>query len=309
MGTDFADFAVVQDNDAIRVANRGKTVRDEQASSVAHDFLKRVLNQQLGFRIDTGSGLVKNQDLRLKHQHPGQRQKLPLASGKVAATLPHLRVKGTRKPLDKPMGIGKLSGFLNFLHRNRAVAKGQVRADISRKEKDILQDNADVLAQRLKVPITHVDAADFDGALLDIVEAVKHFDRGGLAGARGPDNRHLFSRLDSERHAFQYRIVRSILKPDVVEDDFAAERFRNNRILRTLNHHRGIQQLENSFGRGHSGLHDGILLAEITQRHKETVNVLFERYQRADADHTMENLPAAIPKQQRYTHRTRRFDQ
>jgi hypothetical protein len=69
------------------------------------------------------------------------------------------------------------------------------------------------------------------------------------------------------------------MKPDVVENDFAAKRFWNHRILGTLDHHRGIEQLEDSLGRGHGGLHDGVFLAEVTQRHKEAVDLLFERHQ------------------------------
>src|SRR4029450_528398 len=118
--------------------------------------------------------------------HSRQRQQLPLTGGKIAAALPRLSVKGSRQPLNKTIRVGKSGRLLNSVQRNRGVSEGQVGTHIPRKEKDILQDNPDVLAQRLQVPLAHVHAADFDGAPLDVVEAVEQLNSGVVAGARGP---------------------------------------------------------------------------------------------------------------------------
>jgi hypothetical protein len=39
---------------------------------------QRVLDQLLGVGVDAGGGFVEHQDLRVRRQHPGEGQQLPL---------------------------------------------------------------------------------------------------------------------------------------------------------------------------------------------------------------------------------------
>ena len=58
--------------------------------------------QRFGLGIDTGSGLVHHQDFRLEYQRARECEQLALSTGKIAATLPYVRmitveVQPTRK--------------------------------------------------------------------------------------------------------------------------------------------------------------------------------------------------------------------
>ena len=104
-----------------------------------------------------------------------------MTAGKITAPFLHSRVKPFGQALNESLRIGNLSRLLDSFHRNRGIAEGEIGADIPRKEKNILQDDPDMAPQRPKVPLPHLDAADFDGALLDIVETVQQLDRRGFA--------------------------------------------------------------------------------------------------------------------------------
>ena len=60
VGAAFHDAAVFQHRDEIRIADRAQSVGDDKAGSVAHQSLKRLLDQPLRGGVDAGRGLVEN---------------------------------------------------------------------------------------------------------------------------------------------------------------------------------------------------------------------------------------------------------
>jgi len=190
---------------------------------------------------------------------------------------------------------------VHFERLNRAWIEKYFRMEeidvqvLTNPEEHILQDDPDMAPERAQVPFTHVNAADFDGALLNIVRAVQQLDRRGLAGARGADHRDFLARCDAERYSFEHRIACFIVKPDMVKDHFAAKRFRHDGVFPVRNIERSVEQLKDAFRRRHRGLHHRIFLTEVAQRHKEAMDILLERHQGADADRAVQRLAAAVP--------------
>ena len=86
----FAQLAVVKDHDAVAFLDRRKSVRDDHRSSLLHHAIDRLLDQLFGFGVDRAGRLVKNQDLRVKRQRPGKRDKLLLPDRKTGTAFADL---------------------------------------------------------------------------------------------------------------------------------------------------------------------------------------------------------------------------
>ena len=81
MVTTFDDAAPIEHDDAIGIANGGQPVGDHQRGSVLHQFFKRLLDSQLGGRVDIGGGFIKQYQLRISGKGPCNGNKLALAAG------------------------------------------------------------------------------------------------------------------------------------------------------------------------------------------------------------------------------------
>ena len=52
MAADFGNAALIDDRDAVRVANRGKPVGDDQRGASFGQCIERCLNRALGLRVE-----------------------------------------------------------------------------------------------------------------------------------------------------------------------------------------------------------------------------------------------------------------
>src|SRR5712692_2775800 len=76
----FDDPPCLQHYDLIGAANGGQAVRNDEGGSPAHEVAQPFLDQRLGFGIQTRSGLVEDQDARIRQDGPGDRDPLLLPS-------------------------------------------------------------------------------------------------------------------------------------------------------------------------------------------------------------------------------------
>ena len=86
MRTRFDDLTVVHDEDHIRLADGGKSVRHDKARSSFHHRSERVLNLHFGSGVDGGGGFVEDQHGRERKHNAGNAKELLLS----------LRVRSTR---------------------------------------------------------------------------------------------------------------------------------------------------------------------------------------------------------------------
>lgn len=83
MGSAFKDGAVLHHNDAVRVTDSRKAMRDDERGSSLHEPCKRILHLHLRARIDGRGCLIENQHRRSEKHHPRYAEKLTLALGEI----------------------------------------------------------------------------------------------------------------------------------------------------------------------------------------------------------------------------------
>src|SRR3954465_12492452 len=80
-GAGLDDPALVEDEDAVGVADRREPVRDDEGGAPLHDLLERELELALGRGVERARRLVEDQHRRVLEQRPGDREALALAAG------------------------------------------------------------------------------------------------------------------------------------------------------------------------------------------------------------------------------------
>ena len=71
-------FAVLQNDDAVCLANGSQTVGNHQSCAAFQKLDQRLLDQHLGIAVDIGGGLIEHEDLRVRDQRAGKADELPL---------------------------------------------------------------------------------------------------------------------------------------------------------------------------------------------------------------------------------------
>src|SRR5260221_2161128 len=66
-----AETAFVEDEDAVGVLNGAEAMRDDEGGAAAEQAVEGIANQQLGFRVHAGSGLVEGEGVRILRQWKG----------------------------------------------------------------------------------------------------------------------------------------------------------------------------------------------------------------------------------------------
>src|SRR5579859_4239434 len=97
---------MIHNDDHVGVTNRGEPVGDDEYGSTAHHPIERALDEHLGFGVDVGGGLVKDEDARIPKDGPGERHALALAAAEHRSALPDLPVVAARQALDELVAVG-----------------------------------------------------------------------------------------------------------------------------------------------------------------------------------------------------------
>src|SRR5256885_12791315 len=83
----FAQFALVEHENTVRMLNRTQPMRDHKRRAAREQPIERFANQQLGFRIHAGSRFIQNQKARIVRESPREVDELPLADGESRPAL------------------------------------------------------------------------------------------------------------------------------------------------------------------------------------------------------------------------------
>ncbi len=200
-------------------------MRDEDGGPLGGELLQPREQLVLGLRIERGGGLVEHQDLRVAHEGARQGDLLPLAAGELLSLLEPAAEHGVdllRELLDDRSGAAVFHRALDAT----AVFQGRDPADadvLSRRPlvaDEILEEDADAVAQVPDVHVAQVDSAVIDGAFGRVVEAHEQLDQRALAGAVFAHQRHLLAGREPERHSAQHPLVAAwVPEGDVAELD------------------------------------------------------------------------------------------
>ena len=193
---------------------------------------KALEHLELGARVERRRRLVQDQQLGVAHVGARDRDLLPLAAGEVDAAAEALAedlVVAVRQPPDDAVGEAPLrrGGDPRAIESRIDAADGDVLARGQVVAHEILEDDADVPAQRLEVVVAQIVAVQHHVALVGIVEAREQLDQRGLAGAVLAHQRQHFAGAQREVEvAHRPALGARVAEADVVEGEALADRLR-----------------------------------------------------------------------------------
>ena len=112
--------------------------------------------------------------------------------------------------------------------------QGHVVPQAVRKQKDILQYNANVLAQGQKRDFFNGTTINEDAPFLVHVKPVEQIDDGRFACTRGPDKGNGFARFHPKTHVFQHPLLIGVRKPHIFKFDGSAQWRMSRHVVRQL---------------------------------------------------------------------------
>ena len=144
---------------------------DDDRGATARQALERLLHRFLALVIQSTRCLVQDQDLGILEKHARNGYALLLAARKTAAALAHDCVVALRQRLNEGIDIGAAGGRGNLFCRGARLAIGDVLANRTVKQIDILLHQANGAAQTLLRHVAHVLAVDANGSGSHVVKA------------------------------------------------------------------------------------------------------------------------------------------
>ena len=215
------DPSVFDDQDPVRVADRGKTVGDGDDGALSCDAGDSALDLLFRFHIHGSGRLVQNDDRRAAEDRPGDGDALFLTAGEADAALADLRVIAVGHLHDVRVDVCGAGRFADLLRRGVGSVVGDVFRDAAVEQERILQHRRDISAQALQRDAVDVLPVDQDMTGVRLVEAGDQLGEGRLADAGWTYEREHLTRLAVEGNVLQYRDVLIVGETDVIEDQVA----------------------------------------------------------------------------------------
>ena len=206
-------------------------MRDGDRGSSPHQHRERALNIRLDLAVDRTRRLVEHEQRRIGGDRPREREQLPLADAdRGAALAQHLRV-AVRQPPNHAVGAdARRRRAPPLLRRSDSTDRMLVNTSPAKRKMSCCTYPISARSSA-SGDVAHVDAVDEDPPALRIVEPQQQIDDRRLAGARVPDQRQRFARLDFKAHALEHPLRRRgraslacnmaeiVCEPDVLELD------------------------------------------------------------------------------------------
>ena len=279
----FGQAAVVEDQDAVGVADGRQAVGDDDGSAALHEFFDGRLDELLGFGVDAAGGLVEDEDAGVVGDDAAEGQQLALAGGEVGAGFFEFGLVGLGELFDEWCGLDGFGGPADFVVGD-VGAEADVLFDAAGEHEHVLLDRLDGAAQVFEGDAADVGAVDGDAAGLDVPHAGQEVGNGGFAGAGVADDGHGFARLDGEGEVLQDRLVLDVGEVNILELDAPFHRgwqtagaFVGDAVF-------GVDEVEDALAPGHGRLHDGELFGEVHDRLVELLHQVYIGDHDAEAD-------------------------
>ena len=106
----FHDPAVVENEDAVGMADGGETVGDDQAGAAVHEPFERFVDEALALGIEGGGGLVEQENARIGEDGAGDGDALALAAGELGAARADEGFVTLRQGGDEVVGVRLFRG-------------------------------------------------------------------------------------------------------------------------------------------------------------------------------------------------------
>ncbi|KFI56632.1 HAD-superfamily hydrolase [Bifidobacterium callitrichos DSM 23973] len=224
MSAAFDDAAGFDDHDAVRVADRRQTMRDDERGAPLHEPVHAMLDERLGAGVDRRGRLIEDQRRRIGDGGTRDGEQLPLALTQGGAVRCQLRVVAVGQLLDEGIRIGEARRGPHLLIGGVETPEADVVHDRTGEQVRVLQHHAQRPAQIALAHIADIDAVIGDRTGIDVVEAGDEVGDRRLAGAGGSDERDLLPGLGEHRHVVKHFLALHIAEVHVIETDVAAHR-------------------------------------------------------------------------------------
>src|SRR5690606_8835841 len=149
----------------------------------------------------------------------GNGDALLFATRELEATFTNGGVIPLGQGLDERTDLSHGSRFTDILGAGTGAAILDVVTDGVVEQHGILRHHADGRAQTFLRDIAEVLAIDGDGAAGHIVKAIEQPGRGGLAGARGADDRNRLAGGHLEAHALENGAIWVVVEGHIIKAD------------------------------------------------------------------------------------------
>ena len=97
MRTLLAQFALVENENAVGVLNGAQPVRDDERGAALEQTVERFANQNLGLGVHARRRFVKNQEPGIVRQRPREADQLALPHGERSAAFADIGFRAFRK--------------------------------------------------------------------------------------------------------------------------------------------------------------------------------------------------------------------
>ena len=248
-------------------------MRDDEGRAPLQKLVQRLLNQNLGVRVDRGGRLVENQNLRVVQQRAREGNQLLLPDGQAAAAFVDLGQVALFHLHDEVVRVHGL-GRLNDLLVGRAqLAVADVVHDGAGEDEAVLHHDAHLLAQRAQLHVAHVVAVQQHRAAGHVVEPADQVDHGALARAGGADERNRLPGLHGKGYVLQNGLFAVIGEGYVVEIHTAGNRRQVDGVGLILNVGRRVHDFENALHGRHGGQNAVVEVRQGIQRLPEAPKI------------------------------------
>src|ERR671921_426209 len=254
MGARLGDGAVFDHYDRIYAPDKPELVGDDEGGPPFCKGPPALLDCGGGLGVESGLGLVQDQDRGIPEHGPCDGDALPLSAAQTLAALGEHGVEAFRQLPNKTVGPGELGYGLDLLPARPRPPVGNVLGDRRPEEQGVLRHEGQGVAQGLEGEVLYVFTVDEDPSFLRVVEAGDEARYRGLARAAHPDERDPAPCFDIEVHAAQDlpRLV-FISEAHALEGNPAVELWCGTRSRQILHARLRVQEIYDALARDEGG--------------------------------------------------------
>src|SRR5262249_45394180 len=163
--------AAIQHQDPICGQDRREAMRDDKRRAAGKERTKSRLDHLLGDGVQVGGGLVEDHYSRILEDDAGDRHALLLAAAQAMTPLSDDGVVAIGQRFDEVVDVGRACRGNDLILRRTRPRVEEVLAYRRMEEEGVLEDDAEVLAERLEADIADVVSVDANGAARRVVRS------------------------------------------------------------------------------------------------------------------------------------------
>src|SRR5258708_3737245 len=211
------DHPSFEDHDAVGKSRDGKTMRNNDSGPRGGGVAERFHHRMFCRGVQAAGRLVKYENRRITQDRPGDCNSLLLSAGQRCGPLGNNTVVSVRQVLNEFVGVGQPCSGEYFFIGCIGATKSNVLAYGATEQQGILQNQADLFADRVDREIPNVFAVDAHGSLRRVVKARNQAYQGALARSCGPYDSNLLARNNRKVKVAEHRSPRLVLKRNTSE--------------------------------------------------------------------------------------------